>query len=31
VWRAVIVGESVNIDTPADWLAYCESVRRVSV
>jgi N-acylneuraminate cytidylyltransferase len=31
LWHPVIVNEGVNIDTPADWLAFCESLRRVRV
>ena len=31
LWQAVIVNETLNIDTPADWLKFNESLRRVRV
>lgn len=31
LWHAVVVNESINIDTPEDWLKFEESLRRVRV
>lgn len=31
VWTAIVVGESINIDTPADWANFCDSRQRRAV